>query len=44
MFPEQFRAKKWSVSLSFKNHNSYSQTVTKFNRMISKSIGWFHLT
>ena len=32
-FPEQFRAK------NFENHNFYSQTITKFNRLISKSIG-----
>ena len=41
-FLEQFRAKKWSTYLSFKNHSTYSQTVTKFNMLISKSIGWFH--
>jgi len=38
-FPEQFRAKKWSCYLSFKNHSTYSQTVTKFNSLIFKSIG-----
>jgi len=38
-FSEQFRAKKWPEYLSFKNHSSYSQTVTKFNRLIFKSIG-----
>jgi len=43
-FPEQIRAKKWSTDLSFENHSFYSQTVTKFNRLIFKSIGWFHLT
>jgi len=40
-FQEQFCAKKWSSCLSFENHNTYSQIVTKFNRLIFKSIGWF---
>jgi len=43
-FSEPNRALKWSTDLSFENHNFYSQTVTKFNRLIFKSIGWFHLT
>jgi len=43
-FLEQNRALKWSTDLSFENHSFYSQTVTKFNRLIFKSIGWFHLT
>jgi len=43
-FPEPNRALKWSTDLSFENHSFYSQTVTKFNRLIFKSIGWFHLT
>jgi len=43
-FPEQIRALKWSTNLSFENHSFYSQTVMKFNKLISKSIGWFHLT
>jgi len=34
-FPEQFRAKKWLSYLSFENHITYSQTVTKFNKLIS---------
>jgi len=34
-FPKQFRAKKWSWYLSFKNHSTYRQIVTKFNRLIS---------
>jgi len=38
-FLEWFRAKKWSCYLSFENHITYSQTVTKFNRLILKSIG-----
>ena len=38
-FLKQFRTRKCSCYLSFKNHNTYSQTVTKFNRLISKSIG-----
>ena len=43
-FPEQIRALKWSTNLSFENHSLNSQTVTKFNMLIFKSIGWFHLT
>jgi len=43
-FLEPNRALKWSTDLSFENHSFYSQTVTKFNRLIFKSIGWFHLT
>ena len=43
-FPEWFHTQKWSCYLSFKNHNTYSQTVTKFNMLIFTSIGWFHLT
>jgi len=43
-FPEQIRALKWSTNLSFENYSLYSQTVMKFNILIFKSIGWFHLT
>ena len=43
-FPKPNRALKWSTDLSFENHSFYSQTITKFNRLIFKSIGWFHLT
>ena len=43
-FLEPIRALKWSTDLSFENHSFYSQIVTKFNRLIFKSIGWFHLT
>jgi len=43
-FPKQFHVQNWSTELSFENHSFYSQIVTKFNRLISKSIGWFHLT
>ena len=43
-FPDQFRTKNWSELLSFENHSFYSQSVTKFNRLIFKSISWFHLT
>ena len=43
-FPEWFRTKKWIFYLSFEKYNFNSQTVMKFNRLIFKSIGWFHLT
>jgi len=43
-FQNKFVAIKWSTYLSFENHSFYSQTVMKFNRLISKSISWFHLT
>jgi len=38
-FPEQFHVQNWSTDLSFENPSFYSQTVTKFNKLISKSIG-----
>ena len=38
-FPEPNRALKRSTDLSFENHSFYSQTVTKFKRLIFKSIG-----
>jgi len=37
-FPKHFHAKKWSCYLSFENHSTYSQTVSKFNRLISLNL------